>query len=217
MLARNDPAYEDLATKFFEHFALIGSAPQRQGPVGRGRRLLLRRAPDRRGVRPLRVRSVVGLLPLVAVTTLGPATLARCPTSPSASLVPRAPPRARGARPAHEPRSTRAGGSWRSSTARGCAGCSRRCSIEGEFLSTAACARSRSATSEPAAHRGRRRVGPRSSTSRGSRGAACSAATRTGAGRSGSRPTTCCRRAACVPPLPPGHLPVESPPAPAGN
>ena len=44
MLAEHDPTYEDLATKFFEHFALIASALNDTGPVGRGGRLLLRRA-----------------------------------------------------------------------------------------------------------------------------------------------------------------------------
>ena len=44
--------YEDLATKFFEHFALIGSALNEQGAVGRGGRLLLRRPAHRRRLDP---------------------------------------------------------------------------------------------------------------------------------------------------------------------
>ena len=50
VLAEHDPTYEDLATKFFEHFAYIAEAMSRHGPVGRAGRLLLRRAPLRRRV-----------------------------------------------------------------------------------------------------------------------------------------------------------------------
>ena len=70
-LAREDPAYEDVASKFFEHFVAIASAMNSlggNGPVGRDGRVLLRSAP--RGwhhLLPLRVRSVVGLIPLIAV------------------------------------------------------------------------------------------------------------------------------------------------------
>ena len=53
-LAHDDPAYEDVASKFFEHFLYIAHAMNNMGgdgdrPVGRGGRLLLRRAaPARR-------------------------------------------------------------------------------------------------------------------------------------------------------------------------
>jgi hypothetical protein len=80
LLADADPTYEDMATKFFEHFALIASALNDKGLwseedgfyydvlyTGDGDTL------------PLRARSVVGLLPLAAVTTLGPQTLERLP------------------------------------------------------------------------------------------------------------------------------------------
>jgi hypothetical protein len=80
-LAEHDPTYEDLATKFFEHFALIASALNDKGlwneedgfyydvlHTGEG------------GVVPLRARSIVGLLPLIAVNTAGPATMARLPS-----------------------------------------------------------------------------------------------------------------------------------------
>jgi hypothetical protein len=77
-LAEHDVTYEDLATKFFEHFALIAAALNDKGlwseedgfyydvlHTGAG------------GVVPLRARSIVGLLPLAAVNTVGPATMAR--------------------------------------------------------------------------------------------------------------------------------------------
>ncbi|MEP6812388.1 MAG: glucosidase, partial [Actinomycetota bacterium] len=80
VLAEHDRTYEDLATKFFEHFGLIASALNGRGlwneedgfyydvlHLGDG------------AVVPLRARSVVGLLPLAAVTTLGPRTMANLP------------------------------------------------------------------------------------------------------------------------------------------
>jgi hypothetical protein len=80
VLAEHDETYEDMATKFFEHFALIASALNEKGlwnedegfyydllKLGNGHAM------------QLRARSVVGLLPLAAVTTLGPATMARLP------------------------------------------------------------------------------------------------------------------------------------------
>ena len=84
-LAREDPVYQDTATKFFEHFLRIGHAMT--GGVRRGHgpwdeedgfyydALHL---PDDRVV-PLRVRSMAGLLPLLAVDTLEPDLLASMP------------------------------------------------------------------------------------------------------------------------------------------
>jgi hypothetical protein len=79
LLAEHDETYEDLATKFYEHFALIGSALNDKGLWNEEEGFyydVLKRDGQRI---PLRARSVVGLLPLAAVTTLGPATLARLP------------------------------------------------------------------------------------------------------------------------------------------
>jgi Glycosyl hydrolase family 63 C-terminal domain len=72
-LARHDPAYEDLASKFFEHFVAISDAMNTLGGSG------LWDEDDGfyydqlnfGGVRiPLRVRSMVGIIPLFAVSTL---------------------------------------------------------------------------------------------------------------------------------------------------
>ena len=81
VLAQHDNAYEDLATKFFEHFTYIADAMYTRGlwdeedgfyydvlQVTGGERL------------PLRVRSMVGILPLVATTTLGTETLSKLPS-----------------------------------------------------------------------------------------------------------------------------------------
>jgi hypothetical protein len=78
LLADRDPTYEDMATKFFEHFALIASALNDKGLWSEedGFYYDVLHTGDGR-VFPLRARSVVGLLPLAAVTTLGPATLTK--------------------------------------------------------------------------------------------------------------------------------------------
>jgi mannosylglycerate hydrolase MGH1-like protein len=78
LLADHDPTYEDIATKFFEHFALIASALNKKGlwDEADGFYYDVLHLTDGATV-PLRARSVVGLLPLAAVTTLGPATMAR--------------------------------------------------------------------------------------------------------------------------------------------
>ena len=75
-LALEDHVYEDIASKFFEHFLYIAEAMTDMGgdghrPVGRAGPVLLRRAhlPDGERV-PLRVRSLVGLIPLFAVEVL---------------------------------------------------------------------------------------------------------------------------------------------------
>jgi hypothetical protein len=80
VLAHHDPTYEDLATKFFEHFALIATALNDKGlwDEEQGFYYDVLRLPDGRQI-PLEARSIVGLLPLAAVTTLGPETLARMP------------------------------------------------------------------------------------------------------------------------------------------
>jgi hypothetical protein len=74
-LARTDPVYEDMATKLFDHFLYIADAIYGQGQSGQGLwndedgffydKVSL---PDGRQV-PLKVRSLVGLIPLLAVET----------------------------------------------------------------------------------------------------------------------------------------------------
>src|SRR5205807_6325353 len=80
LLARRDPTYEDLATKFFEHFALIASALNDKGLWDEedGFYYDVLRLEDGRQI-PLKARSIVGLMPLAAVTTLGPGALERLP------------------------------------------------------------------------------------------------------------------------------------------
>jgi Glycosyl hydrolase family 63 C-terminal domain len=79
LLAESDQTYEDLATKFFEHFALIAYALNEKDLWNEEDGFyydVLRRDGWELS---LRARSVVGLLPLAAVTTLGPQTIERLP------------------------------------------------------------------------------------------------------------------------------------------
>jgi len=80
VLAEHDPSYEDLATKFYEHFALIASALNAHGlwDDEDGFYYDVLRQSDGQAM-PLKARSAVGLLPLVAVTTIGPDTIKRLP------------------------------------------------------------------------------------------------------------------------------------------
>ncbi|CAM3780508.1 hypothetical protein DEFR109230_11790 [Deinococcus frigens] len=84
-LAQDNPAYADIATKFFEHFLYIAQA---LNALGETRMSLWDdsdefyydqvQRPDG-GCTRLRVRSMVGLIPLLAVATLEPGDLARVP------------------------------------------------------------------------------------------------------------------------------------------
>ena len=85
-LALRNPAYEDLASKFFEHFLSIAEAMTDMGGEGLG----LWNAqdefyydvlslPDGRKL-PLRLRSIVGLIPIFAVEVLGPDVFERLPS-----------------------------------------------------------------------------------------------------------------------------------------
>ena len=86
-LAGHDKAYEPLALKFFEHFLWIGSALGRMGDrqddlwdEEDGFFYDVLRLPDGTAQR-LKVRSIVGLLPLCAATVFEPEELARIPTA----------------------------------------------------------------------------------------------------------------------------------------
>jgi hypothetical protein len=83
-LAKDDPAYEDVASKFWEHFLHIAHAMNQLGCDGKG----LWHHEDgffydvlRAGGQstPLKIRSMVGLIPLYAVETLEPNLMDRLP------------------------------------------------------------------------------------------------------------------------------------------
>ena len=81
-LAEVDPAYEDIASKFFEHFVAIADAMNTLGGTGLWHeedgfyydQLLL----DGRAV-PVRLRSLVGIIPLFAVELIDEVRMARLP------------------------------------------------------------------------------------------------------------------------------------------
>lgn len=81
-LARDNPAYEDIASKFFEHFVSISDAMNNLGGTGLWDeqdgfyydQLLRAGSPL-----PLRIRSTVGLIPLLAVEVLDERDLAAFP------------------------------------------------------------------------------------------------------------------------------------------
>jgi hypothetical protein len=84
-LAQHNHVYEDIATKFFEHFLQIAQAMNDVGESGIGLwddadefYYDVLHLPDGRLV-PLKVRSMVGLIPLFAVETLEPELLAKVP------------------------------------------------------------------------------------------------------------------------------------------
>jgi hypothetical protein len=84
-LASEDPAYEDVASKFWEHFMYIAAAMNHRGKDGIGLWDELDgffydvlKLPDGRAY-PLRLRSMVGLIPLFAVETMDSELLARLP------------------------------------------------------------------------------------------------------------------------------------------
>jgi hypothetical protein len=84
-LAHDNPAYEDVASKFFEHFVYIAQAMNDMGGKGIG----LWDEQDgfyydvlhtvRRGYIPMKVRSMVGLIPLFAAETFEPEDIVRLP------------------------------------------------------------------------------------------------------------------------------------------
>ncbi len=81
-LAREDPAYEDMASKFFEHFVAISDAMNHFGGKGLwdeqdGFYYDQLHTPD--GETPLRVRSLVGLVPLFAAEVLEDAVIDKLP------------------------------------------------------------------------------------------------------------------------------------------
>ena len=84
-LAQEDRAYEDVASKFFEHFVYIARATHNRGGEGislwneaDGFFYDVLHLPDGR-LQPLTVRSMVGLIPLFAVETIEPEMLRKLP------------------------------------------------------------------------------------------------------------------------------------------
>ena len=84
-LASENPAYEDVASKFWEHFIYIANAMNHRGSDGMGLWddidgffYDVLKFPDG-GHYPMKIRSMVGLIPLFAVETIEPELLDRLP------------------------------------------------------------------------------------------------------------------------------------------
>jgi hypothetical protein len=84
-LAKTNPVYEDIATKFFEHYLYIADAMNHIGEMEAslwneedGFYYDVLHLPDDRQIE-MKVRSMVGLIPLFAVETLEPETLQQLP------------------------------------------------------------------------------------------------------------------------------------------
>ena len=84
-LAQDDPAYEDVASKFWEHFIYIAEAMSHRGQDGIGLWneedgffYDVLKMPDGQHF-PMKIRSMVGLIPLFAVETLEPDLLEKLP------------------------------------------------------------------------------------------------------------------------------------------
>jgi len=84
-LAKEDPAYEDVASKFWEHFVFIAHAMSHRGHNSMGLWdeedgffYDVLRLPNGTHF-PMKIRSMVGLIPLFAVETLEPRALERLP------------------------------------------------------------------------------------------------------------------------------------------
>ena len=85
-LAKEDPVYQDIATKFFEHFLTIAAAINNLDGNGNGLwsdedgiYYDMLRTPEGKTI-PLKVRSLVGLMPLIAVYTLEPEVMQQFPS-----------------------------------------------------------------------------------------------------------------------------------------
>ena len=191
-LAKENRAYEGLATKFFQHYVYVGAAMKNMGgrdvpALGRAGRLLLRRAPlPRRHFREV-PRALAGR-PDPAVR--GRAARGRSGSSPSRSsgepaLVPQEQAAHRPGRlPSARPRRPQQPRLHDRRTRTRSRGCSAACSTRRSSCPPRACAACRVTTRSTRSCSGTGRC----ATSRRSRTRRSRAATRTGAGRSGSRP-----------------------------
>ncbi len=81
-LARKDPVYEDVASKFFEHFVAIADAMNTLCGAGlwdESDGFYYDQLSHDHHTQPLRVRSLVGLIPLIAVEVLDAGVIAKLP------------------------------------------------------------------------------------------------------------------------------------------
>jgi hypothetical protein len=200
VLAEEDDHYQEMAFKFVQHFMWIAYAMDRRGENHDemwddqdGFFYDLLRLPDGQAMR-LKVRSMVGLLPLCASTVLDAPTVGRYPKlmrwSPSsARVIPNWCPR--WPRPMKVSSATKDGVCCRSSTRRSCSKCSPICSTRTSSSGRMVFARFRASTTIIRLCFTSLARSTGLTTCLASRTPACSAATPTGGARSGCRSTSC--------------------------
>ena len=133
-LAPRDPAYDQMAAKFFEHVLWIVAAMDRVGEHNDelwdeqdGFFYDVLRFPDGQAMR-LKVRSMVGLLAICACIVVDQDTLAYVPNLVArASMAGRASPRTGERHPDADKQMRMASACWRRSTSANCASCSPAC------------------------------------------------------------------------------------------
>ena len=151
----DDPAYEDVASKFFEHFVAIADAMNTlggTGPVGRGGRLLLRPAPSSTATPIAAARALDGRASSRCSRSRCSRTRrsSSCPASEAACTGSSrtAPTRAAHRRTAGTARRHGARACWRSPRASGSSACCATCSTRTSSSRRTASARSRGSTRE---------------------------------------------------------------------
>ena len=156
-LAAHDPIYEDMVYKFAEHFLYIAAAMNRPGDgrdVGRGGRLLLRRAAAARRQRHAAQGALAGRAAAALRHDGDRAVAARAHSAgdwPRCMARLQQMPELLASHPPHRPGAPgrgRARASWRWSTRSGCAASSRACSTRTSSSAPTASARSRGSTRE---------------------------------------------------------------------
>ena len=195
-LSARDPAYAEMAVKFAQHFFSIAAAMDRVGDhedelwdEDDGFFYDVLRFPDGRSMR-LKVRSMVGLLPLCAVTVIPGHFIERYPAHGARirALLERQPDLLANL-PSPYSRVSAVDGCWRSSTSGSCDGSWPGCSTPPSSCRRTASARCRRPMpSDPSRWTWAVSI-TRSPTRRPNHRRRCSAATRTGEDRSGSRST----------------------------
>ena len=197
-LVEDDPDYADFVFKFVEHFFWIAAAvdpigdhPDEMWDDEDGFFYDVLRRPDGTGER-LKVRSLVGLLPLCATTVISAERVRALPGAGRAAIAPLPRPQPRPARQHRRPvRARRQRAPAAVARQRGQAAPDPRpaCSTRSASSGRTASGRSRVSTSTSPTSSSSTASRTACSTSRPSRRRACSAATRTGAARCGSRST----------------------------
>ena len=198
-LAADNPAYEDVASKFWEHFLYIAHAMNTIGDEGGGLWdeedgffYDVLNLPD--GSRhPLKIRSMVGLIPLFAVETLDADALDRLPAFKRRLewFIEHRPDLTAARREHEDPRQRQPPAAGRGVAASSAPRPERTCWTRRSSSRRTASARCRASTEATRTCSASTGTSIASTTSPPNRRPACLAATRTGAGRCGSRSTSC--------------------------